>query len=77
MSPIAEAVINLVAAHPIPAVLALAAVVAAAGWFGLGALLDRLDDRRDRQAEAARRQADLDTCNAIWNIPAQRREEKP
>jgi hypothetical protein len=74
VSPIAEAVINLIAAHPVASVLALSSVVALAGWFGFGALLDRRDDRRDRQAEAARRQADLDTCNAIWNAPSPRRE---
>jgi len=74
VSPIAEAVINLIAAHPAAAVLALSAAVALAGWFGFGAVLDRLDDRRDRQAEAARRQADLDTCNAILKLPSPRKE---
>jgi hypothetical protein len=67
VNPIAEAVINLIAAHPVASVLALSSVVALAGWFGFGALLDRRDDRRDRQAEAA-------TCNAIWNAPSPRRE---
>jgi hypothetical protein len=75
VSPIAEAVINLVAANPVTSVLALAAVVVLGGcWFGFGALLDRRDDRRDRQAEAARRQADLDTCNAILKLPSPRKE---
>jgi hypothetical protein len=74
VSPIAEAVINLIAAHPVPAVLIPPAVVALFAWFGLGAVLDRRDERRKRQAEAARQRADLDTCNAIWNIPSPRRE---
>ncbi|MFB7244585.1 hypothetical protein ACFCYX_19255 [Streptomyces populi] len=74
MSPIADLVINLIAAHPVAAVLAPSSVVALVAWFGFGALLDRLDDRRDRQAEAARRQADLDTCNAIFDLPSPRKE---
>jgi len=74
VSPIADLVVNQLAAHPVIAVLAPSSVVALAGWFGFAAVLDRLDDRRDRQAEAARRQANLDTCNAIFKLPSPRKE---
>lgn len=75
MSPIAEVVINLIAEHPVASALALSSVVVLGGcWFGFGAVLDQLDERRDRQAEAARRQADLDTCNAILKLPSPRKE---
>jgi hypothetical protein len=74
VSPIADWVINLIAEHPVPSVLAPPAVVALVGWFGFGAVLDRRDERRKRQTEAARRQADLDTCNAIYKLPSPRRE---
>jgi 7-keto-8-aminopelargonate synthetase-like enzyme len=75
VSPIADWVINLIAAHPVTAVLTPA--VAIAVWLALNAASRRIERRRERQAEAERlqrRQADLDTCNAIWNTPSPRRE---
>jgi hypothetical protein len=75
VSPIAEAVINLIAAHPVTAVFV--PVIAVAVWLGLDAASRRIERRRERQAEAERRQrrqADLDTCNAILKLPSPRKE---
>lgn len=71
MSPIAEAVINLIADHPVPVVLAPATFVAV--WCGLNAISRRIERLRERRAEVAR-QADLDTCNAILKLPSPRKE---
>jgi hypothetical protein len=47
-------------------------------WISLGTLLDRAERRREERAHARQAQADLDTCNAIWNTPTHSpRKEKP
>jgi len=76
VSPIAEAVINLIAEHGVLA--AFVPVVFVAVWLALDAISKRIEQRRDRRDEAERRQrrqADLDTCNAILKLPSPRKEK--
>jgi hypothetical protein len=75
VSPIAEAVINLIAGHGVLA--AFVPVVFVAVWLALDAISKRIEQRQDRRDAAERqqrRQADLDTCEAIWTIPSPRKE---
>ena len=78
MSPIADLVVNQVAAYGILPVIFVGSGLILTAWTGLGALLDWAEQRHIRRAEAAQRQADLDICNAILTATIRSpREEKP
>jgi hypothetical protein len=77
LGPTAEWFINLVATYGLPTVIAVGTVAILAACCLTGLLWHLADCRRERRAERRQEQDDLKTCNAIWNIPAQRREEKP
>jgi hypothetical protein len=74
LPPVVDWFINLVATYGVLPVIFVGSGLILTVWISLGTLLDRAERRRIRRAEAAQRQADLDTCNAIWNTPSPRRE---
>jgi hypothetical protein len=78
LPPVVDWFVNLVATYGIWPVISVGCVAILTIWTGLGTLLYRAERRHIRRAEAAQRQADLDTCNAIWNTPTHSpRREKP
>jgi hypothetical protein len=78
LPPVVDWFVNLVATYGVLPVIFVGSGLILTIWISLGTLLDRAERRRIRRAEAAQRQADLDTCNAIWNTPSHSpREETP
>jgi hypothetical protein len=78
LPPVVDWFINLVATYGILPVIFVGSGLILTIWISLGTLLDRAERRRIRRAEARQVQADLDTCNAIWNTPSHSpRREKP
>jgi cation transport ATPase len=75
LPPVVDWFVNLVATYGVLPVIFVGSGLILTVWISLGTLLDRAERRRARRAEAAQRQADLDTCNAIWNTPSPRREK--
>jgi hypothetical protein len=74
LPPVVGWFVNLVATYGVLPVIFVGSGLILTVWTGLGTLLDRAERRHIRRAEAAQRQADLDTCTAIWNIPSPRKE---
>jgi hypothetical protein len=78
LPPVVDWFVNLVATYGVLPVIFVGSGLILTVWISLGTLLDRAERRRIRRAEAAQRQADLDTCNAILNATIRSpREEKP
>jgi hypothetical protein len=71
VSPIADWVINLIADHPVPVVLAPATFVAV--WCGLNAISQQVERRRERRAEARA----IHQIELFANDPDNHRKEKP
>jgi hypothetical protein len=78
LPPVVDWFVNLVATYGVLPVIFVGSGLILTVWISLGTLLDRAERRRARRADARQAQADLDTCNAIWNTPTHSpRKEKP